>query len=236
MQISFVIPAYNEEKYIGKTIESILKNAEGHILEIIVVNNASTDNTAGIAGHYPFVKVVNETQKSLSKARQKGFEEAKAEIVAFIDADCLLSKKWCEILEKKFKNPKLVCLSGPYDYYELPLWQRRIIIKIWYLLAVVADKIIGHAADGGNMVIKKEALKKIGGFDTNINFYGDDTDTAKRLHKVGKTKFLYNFFVYTSARRFRGQGLAKTAWAYFLNYLSVTIFKKPAIRSYEDFR
>jgi glycosyltransferase involved in cell wall biosynthesis len=59
--ISLIIPAYNEEKYISTCLDYAIKNSNGKLLEIIVVDNASTDNTKKIASNYPNVRVVYES-------------------------------------------------------------------------------------------------------------------------------------------------------------------------------
>ena len=69
MNISIVIPAYNEEKYIGDCLRSIVATRTDEILEIIVIDNASTDDTAMVAQQFPGVHVVHEPQKGLTRAR-----------------------------------------------------------------------------------------------------------------------------------------------------------------------
>jgi GT2 family glycosyltransferase len=84
--------------------------------------------------------------------------------------------------------------------------------------------------------MRKTVLEKMGGFDTRISFYGEDTDTARRASKFGKVKFNHKFFIHTSGRRFAGQGLAKTAWLYIINFLSNVAFGKAATKEYVDYR
>ena len=54
---------------------------------------------------------------------------------------------------------------------------------------------------GGNFVVRRDALQKIGGYDTNISFYGEDTDVARRLSKVGHVKFTFDLPALSSGRR-----------------------------------
>src|SRR4051812_44394345 len=113
--ISFAICAHNEKKYIGDTLRSIIECAPQNPLEIIVINNASTDNTAKVASAFPNVRVVDEPKKGLTRARQAGLVAATGELLACVDADTHVSKKWFEILNREFeKDPALVCLSGPF--------------------------------------------------------------------------------------------------------------------------
>src|SRR5689334_1513313 len=72
MKLSVVIPAYNEEKYIGACLDELITTAGSDIYEIIVVDNASTDRTAAVARKYKGVKVVREDRKGLTRARQAG--------------------------------------------------------------------------------------------------------------------------------------------------------------------
>lgn len=119
MKISLVIPAYNEEEFIGRCIDSVIKNSSDKLAEIIVVDNASTDNTARIAASRPGVTVVYEARKGTGNARQTGAEKAIGDVIAYIDADTLMSKGWVERISKEFsKDSKVVFLSGPYKYFE----------------------------------------------------------------------------------------------------------------------
>ena len=94
MDVSLVIPAYNEEGFIGPCLDSVLKNAPGKFKEIIVVDNASTDGTAKEASSRAGVRVVHEPLKGLTHARQKGLEASSSEYIAFIDADERIPPDW----------------------------------------------------------------------------------------------------------------------------------------------
>ena len=236
MKISFIIPAYNEEKYIADCIDSIIKYGPEEA-EIIVIDNASTDQTAQVAGQYPRVKIVAEPDKGLTKARQKGLETAQGELLAYIDADNRISEHWLKILEKEFsKNEELVCLSGRYHFYDGSKIKQALLSPLFHFFVFFVDKLTSYLIYGGNFVAKKQTLLNAGGFDKNIAFYGEDTEIAQRLSKVGKVKFRYDFFVYASARRFHSEGVFKMIFKYSLNYLWIVIFKKPFTKEYKDIR
>lgn len=236
--ISVIIPAYNEEKYIGATLKSVVDNAPENLLEIIVVNNACTDSTAQIASAFPKVRVVNESNKGLTRARQAGLVAAQGELLAYVDADSLVSKDWFNDLNKQFtKDPQLIFLSGPYIYYDTPAWQQWCVKWLYYgTLARLIYFFTGYMASGGNFTVKKEALLQIGGFNTKIEFYGEDTDIVKRLSAVGKVKFDWGFIMATSARRFAGEGTFKTGAKYVANYTAIMLTKKPLSKKYTDVR
>lgn len=236
-KISLVIPAYNEEKYIGDCLEHAIKNSSGNLFEIIVVDNASTDRTSEVARKYAGVKVVYEDKKGLTRARQRGLVEAQGDILAYIDADNRISVSWCETVLKEFKNnPNMVCLSGPCVYYDISQWQQLLVKFFWFILAMPVYLIVRYMVYGGNFVIKRDILHKMGGFDTAIEFYGEDTNIARRTKVFGQVKFKPSFVVYASGRRLAGQGIFKTATLYILNFLSEVLVRKPATKKYIDVR
>lgn len=237
MKISIVIPAHNEEKYIGACLSSILNEGLGAFEEIIVVNNLSTDGTANIVKKFDGVLLISETQKGPNKARQRGLEKASGDLVAYIDADTEVNKEWFASVEKEFaKNPDLVCLSGPLFYNGLTSAENAMVWIYWHCLAIPTYFLFGYMATGGNCVVRRDAFLKIGGFDTDVKFYGDDTNTARRLSKIGKVKFKTSFFVLTSSRRFKGQGFFKTGFLYASNFLSEVFFHRPVTKEYRDIR
>lgn len=237
MKISLIIPAYNEEKEIGACLKSALKNAPDNLLEIIVVDNASTDKTGEIASKVSKkARVVKEPNKGLTWARQRGFVEAKGEILAYVDADTRMPKNWFKILNREFSRHPIVCLSGPYYYYDLEEWQRKAIEAAYKGPLEAAYKTTKALVTGGNFAVKREALEKIDGFDTSIPFYGEDTNLARRIKKVGKVLFLKEFYINTSGRRFVDEGFFNVGTRYILNYIWEMVFKKPLNKKYKDIR
>ena len=235
--ISLVIPAHNEEKYIGECLEKVLRLSQGKFLEIIVIDNASTDNTREVAEKFEGVKVIYEGQKGVVCARQRGFMESKGEVIAFMDADSYFMDGWPEFIEKEFqKDENLVSLSGICKYYDTPMWQNVMIWIYWNIFAMPTYWVLGYMMISGNFVMRRTVLQKMGGFDTNIAFYGDDTNTARRASKFGKVKFTTNFFIYTSGRRLSNQGLVNVGVVYVINFFSEVFLHKPHTKEYEDYR
>ena len=123
-KISFVIPAYNEESYIRHCLDAIIKEIGGREgYEIIVVDNNSSDGTCEIVERdYPGVTLIHEPRRGANRAREAGFVASKGDLVAFLDADTELTQGWIDRAERAFaKDPNLVCLSGPFIYYDLPI-------------------------------------------------------------------------------------------------------------------
>lgn len=236
--ISLIIPAYNEEGHIGQCLESAIKGGRGRFKEIIVVDNGSTDKTAEVASRYPGVQVVTERRKGTGNARQTGAEAASGEILAYIDADISTPPNWVDFIIKTFaRRPKVVFLSGPYRYRHhagapYPAWWLN---AIWWVTPPVYW-LVGYIGNGGNCAMRADALKKIGGHDRTIAFYGDDTDLARRFYAVGKTIWTLRFYNYTSARRFYEAGVVKTCVKYVLNYWWPVLFHRPFSSGHHDLK
>lgn len=245
MKLSIVIAAYNEEAYVGKCLEAVLKQKnelKNRDIEVIVVNNASTDRTKEVASSYDGVRVVDEFNKGLVRARQAGYVASAGDVIANLDSDGWLTDGWIEKVFAEFeKDKKLVGLSGPYVYPEMS-WFFNLVVKLWYGIGLIFHYFNqyvlkkGAMMQGGNFVVKRSAMEKIGGFDTKIEFYGEDTDIACRIQKVGKVKFTYGLPMFTSSRRFKGDGILKTGFNYGINHIWPIIFGRPFSLSYNDFR
>jgi len=94
----------------------------------------------------------------------------------------------------------------------------------------------GSMVQGGNFVLRRDALEKIGGFNTEIAFYGEDTDIARRMNAVGDVKFTFDLKMFSSARRLKNEGMMTIAARYTMNYLWTTFRKKPFTVAYSDIR
>jgi glycosyltransferase involved in cell wall biosynthesis len=244
MQLAFVIPAYNEEALIGKCLASVIAEVKrsGHAADIVVVNNASTDRTREVAAGFAGVRVIDEMEKGLVAARDAGFRATTAELVANIDADTVVPEGWIDtVLDQFARHPRLVCLSGPYFYYDLSLWNRFLVTAFYAAtyLAYVLNRFVlrvGSVVQGGNFVFKRSAWIAAGGYNRAIKFFGEDTDVAVRLSKVGAVKWTFRLKMWTSGRRFIEEGVIKTAGTYVLNFFWVTFAGEPATKTYTDVR
>ena len=245
MKLSIVIPAYNEENYIGQCLESIAtEQARGDFdVEIIVVNNASVDRTGEVARSFSFVRVVDEPRKGLVRARQTGYEASIGDLIANVDADTLMPEGWIGRVFKEFESDSnLVALSGPYIYYDLSFitnWS----VLFWYRMGKIVgffNTLITRRSEtmlqGGNFVLRRSALEQAGGFDLNFDFYGEDSAIARKMSSQGKVKFTFHLSMYTSGRRLRAEGVFTMAWKYGINFLWTIFFGKPYTKKYKDIR
>jgi glycosyltransferase involved in cell wall biosynthesis len=232
--ISFIIPCYNEEEHIKACIRSIRKHVWYIPYEIIVVDNNCSDKTVEIAEEEQAF-VIKETRKGVVFARQAGYEAAKGFLIANIDADSKITDGWIWEALSRLSNDNTVAVTGPLEY-EGASFGLRIMTKLYYMIAKFSNDYVGVFLQGGNAIIKKSALDKVGGYDLNIAFYGEDTMTAKRIQHLGKIEFNPRMITTTSPRRLEEQGVIKTTWLYLTNYFSVTFKNKSTTNDYKDYR
>jgi cellulose synthase/poly-beta-1,6-N-acetylglucosamine synthase-like glycosyltransferase len=230
LKASIVVPAYNEENVISETLRHLLAQDYPNF-EIIVVNNASKDRTHEVAASFPGVRVVDESRKGLLWAREAGRQAATGDIIVNIDADCLPEKDWLSHGISYFENPKYVAVSGPYDYFDGGFFFRNTSLLLqknvyWFVSKIVQLPFIKQGAIliGGNNFIRAEALKKAGGYDTSITFYGEDTNTAKRVSKFGYVLFNRSVVMKTSARRFIEEGKINITVKYLFHFFRTLLF------------
>lgn len=229
MRASVVIPAYNESAYLRRTLEAVLA-MDYPDFEVIVVDNASSDGTADIARSFPGVKVLREERKGTHWARECGRRAATGEIIAGVDADCMPARDWLTVGTSFFSSPDVVSVSGPYDYYDGGVFRY---VSRWFQEAThwLMNDILVYFGKGGvliagNCLIRAEALEKIGGYDTSFVFWGDDTDTVKRLSKLGRPVFSNKVIMKSSSRRFKRDGVFKAWWGYLVAFLRETFRKE----------
>ncbi len=237
--VSVVIPAYNEENYLLSCLESIGKQDYAGEYEVIVVDNASTDNTAKIALDWG-AKVVYESKRSPACARQKGAEVATGEIIAFIDADTQAPACWLSTIVSRFiREPATVVISGPYAYCDAGRIAK-IASYAGSFINIIVDQLFrkafnkGGAIWGCNFAVRRSALLEVGGFDTSIKFYGEEYELSLRLKRAGKGGIIPRLFVLTSARRLKRMGVVNQYWNWIVDYFSVLFWYTPISEKLED--
>lgn len=234
MLVSIVIPAYNEEKYISKTLESIKKLEKGDFgVEVLIVNAESTDKTPEVAKSYG-AQVLNVEHRGIGYARQKGIEFAKGEIIAFTDADTIVPKDWLIRHVNMLKQKNVVCSWGGFKFTDGVFPNLQFANYIQPIFIYLFDKIFGKPiASGQNMAFWKDKALSVGGFDENI-LVMEDTDLAMRMTKIGKVIYQPNLVIYTSGRR------SNEGWRYFIragsSFFEFFILGRRKLKGFPDIR
>lgn len=244
LPISFVVPAYNEEALIASCLRAIVAEITRSrcAAEIIVVDNNSTDRTREVAASIPGVAIVAEPERGLVPARRAGCRAARGRLIANIDADTMVPPGWLDTVLAEFAGaPGLVALSGPFIHYDVPK-RVRIVVAVFYRFAFASYLLVrfvfraGSMMQGGNFVVLRRALGAADAFNPDFHFFGEDTELARRLSKVGAVKFSFALRAFSSGRRLTGQGLFQVALQYSVNFLWTVLFKRPFTLTWHDFR
>lgn len=230
--VSVVIPARNE----GREIELCLRSLEGQSFqdfEVIVVDNGSTDETEAIARRYG-CRVIHEARPGVSFARQRGFEEARGELVVSTDADTTLPPGWLELIVRSFEeSPDQVGVYGKIRLRErrgFGQWLAEFLFAAFLRLNHLLGK--PHFC-GPNFAVRREAFNRAGGFKDKDKdkengregdrFYSvsEDLQLSLKLVREGRIRFHKDLVVYTSPRKLQG-GSLRYMWEHTKNYWAVT--------------
>ena len=242
MRFSVIVCAHNEAQFLPACLHSLLAQSRTPD-EILVINNASTDSTRAVAEAIQGVRVVDESRKGLVVARETGRLTATGDILVYLDADCRAPVTWLERIERRFiADPLLLALSGPYRFYDWDWWGRVLIRAYDYTLAPATQFLvkyvlrIGTIFYGGNFAVRRTALERIGGFDTSIEFHGEDTNVGRRLFAIGRVSLFNDCYLTTSARRYIAMGKGAVFRLYVRNFTSELLRGRPKDTTHIDVR
>lgn len=192
--LSFIIPAWNEEELIGKTIESIHAAATDLEYEIIVANDASDDRTAEIAESLG-ATVVHCNNRQIGLTRNDGANVSSGEWIVFVDADTLVSKDVVRETITAFNDGAISGTSFPMFEGNIPFMARVLTPMLQVTFRVL------RLAAGAYMFCTKEAFDAVGGFDKKF-FAAEEVHLSASLHKEGPFKTIKSQVV-TSGRKFK---------------------------------
>ena len=242
LRVSAIVCAHNEAPYLPACLHSLLAQTRVPD-EILVINNASTDETGAVARQIPHVRVVDEPRKGLVVARETGRRAATGDLLVYVDADCRAPLTWLERIEHRFaRDAALIAMSAPYRFYDWDWWGRLLIRTYDWTLAPATQLLvkyvlrIGTVFYGGNFAVRRDALDAINGFDTSIDFHGEDTNLGRRLFQVGKVGLFHDCYLYTSARRYNAMGKGAVFRLYVRNFTSELLHHRPKDTTHVDVR
>lgn len=190
-QVSIVVPAFNEEKGIANTIESLLKiNYPKERLEVLIVNDGSKDHTAEIVQRYADKGLVrfidNRGNQGKAASLNQGFREATGKYVACIDADTVVEPDVILKTINYFKDSDMAAVMVRVQVQEPKNWLERIISVEYNLGLGFYPKLIStlnslYLTPGQFSIYRRDIVLKIGGFDSKSIV--EDTEIAYRIQK-----------------------------------------------------
>jgi glycosyltransferase involved in cell wall biosynthesis len=203
-RFSIVIPARDEERYIGRCLESIRAAAESYpgLVETIVVLNRCSDRTEEIARGFG-AHTVNDDSRSMARIRNTGARAATGDVLVTIDADSAMSPKTLMKIDRALSSGKTIG-GGTIIRPD----RRSAGIRFTILVFTIASRIYGFS--GGLFWCRREDFEAIGGFDERL-LSAEDVDFARRLRAYGRVvgrpfSTLRGAPILTSCRKFDAYG------------------------------
>jgi glycosyltransferase involved in cell wall biosynthesis len=225
--ISIIIPAFNEERFLPETLahlrraEAHLGDAPGRHLDVVVVDNASTDRTAEIA-LTSGARVVVVPEHNIGLVRNAGAKAASGDVLVFLDADTLIPENALSRIVQEMDDPN--CLGGAADTDYRPA---KTSIKAYVLFWRLLGQSLGMA-QGALQFCRRDAFATLGGYD-ETQYMGEDVDFYWRLGKLAKARkghvrLLRDVRVIPSCRRYDQWSTWKTLWK--TNPFYATLFRR----------
>jgi glycosyltransferase involved in cell wall biosynthesis len=193
MQISVIVCTYNRAALVRQVVETLCaQSADPSTYEIVVVDNNSSDQTREVVAEFQQkhtnVRYVLEKQTGLSYARNRGWQEAHGEYIAYIDDDCKVPAHWLSLAQEIIREVRPAMFGGPfYAFYNAP---RPFWFQDKYESKVVTEEprplIINEFLNGANLIIERNVLIQSGGFRADLGMkantiaYGEET--ALQIH------------------------------------------------------
>ena len=227
MNLSVIIPAFNEADYLPSTLDAI-RRASDHLrtradvdVEVIVVDNNSTDGTGAIAETMG-ATVVGEPVQGIGRARNHGASVAEGDVLVFVDADVTLPVTLLEVVHEAMSDPE--CIGGGVDVEYRP---RRLVVRLYLRCWRQLARLTGMV-QGATQFCRRRAFEAVGGYNENV-WIGEDVDflwSLKRLarEKDQRVQVVRDPRVLPSTRRFDKMPVWKVLL--FTNPLFIALFRR----------
>ena len=174
MNLTVTVPAFNESAYLPATLDALETAAEhlrahsGAEVDIVVVDNNSTDGTAAVA-RSKGASVVHEPVQGIARARNAGAHHAHGDVLVFVDADTLVPPTLLEAIRDTMSDP--ACVGGGVDVESQPRRRfTRLYLRGWRVLARCREMV-----QGSDSVLPEDVLEQVGGYDEQA-WIGEDVD------------------------------------------------------------
>jgi glycosyltransferase involved in cell wall biosynthesis len=185
MKVSVVIAAYNAQNTIAQAVTHSLAQAKGPMeVEVVVVDDGSTDDTAAVAENAG-AKVIRQENAGPAEARNRGWKTATGQFICFTDSDCIPMPDWMENLLDGFTDQQVGAVAGSYDIANGNSWLAR-----WVHQEIIERhkkmNSFVRAFGSYNVAIPRYILRATGGFDSGYyRASGEDNDLSYRIIKKG---------------------------------------------------
>jgi glycosyltransferase involved in cell wall biosynthesis len=189
-RVAVVIPAYNAERTIAETLKALRAQAGIRDFEVIVADNGSTDRTPEIARELG-AKVVFESKRGPSAARNRGVAATDAPIIAHLDSDTVPSRRWLASLVRPFEDRNTVIVAGNTQCYPPQTPAERYVAQSGlYFTPRALSREQFPFAPSLNMAVRRDAVLAAGGWAEDM-MTGEDVDFSHRVTRAFGTGIAY---------------------------------------------
>lgn len=192
LSASVIIPTFNGASRIGNCLDALARQAQEANVEVIVVNDGSTDHTATVVSRYAGVRLVSQANAGPAAARNRGALEARGTILLFIDDDCVPFANWMSTMLEPFQDPEVVGLKGVYRTRQEAVIAR--FVQIEYEERYRPMEKLEHIdfVDTYSAAFRRDRFLETGGYDTSFPIAcAEDAELSFRMSGRGwKMKFV----------------------------------------------
>lgn len=197
-RVSVIVPVKNGAQKIAGLLDSLMQvDYDREMLEIVVVDGNSSDNTREIVLRYPKVKLLTEERPGLNAARNTGIKNSTGEVIAFTDSDCIVSKNWVRKIVEDFGEKGVGCVGGSALRFYDDLISRYCDESLVPVMRIFTEKKALNEVKppaqypaGCNMAIRRSILAEAGEFDESIEYGFDEDELVERICSTGHTMVL----------------------------------------------
>lgn len=195
--ISVIIPTFNGSSRIGYCLDALIQHTAGRSVEILVVNDGSTDDTAVVVQGYSGVRLITQANAGPAAARNRGALSTCGTILLFTDDDCVPTPNWLDAMLEPFENPEVVGAKGVYRTRQKSLVARFVQIEYedkYRLMARLPDI---DFIDTYSAAFRRDRFLEMAGYDTSFPLAcAEDVELSYRMSARGwKMKFAPNAIV-----------------------------------------
>jgi glycosyltransferase involved in cell wall biosynthesis len=182
--VSVIIPVLNEEKVIGRCLESLLQvDFPRDQFEVIVVDNGSTDSTTRVVHQFApslNLRLLERKGVCIAALRNLGASHAHSQIFAFLDADCLVPREWLSLAAALFQAHPAGVIGGHCRIPDKSSW----VARTWYPEERISKRGVVRYVPSGDLLVSRSQFSSVGGFDETLET-NEDYEFCQRISKAG---------------------------------------------------